>query len=226
MKDRKAYIIDLLRETYQGASTELEFETPFQLLVATMLAAQSTDKQVNKVTRVLFQDYGTPLSMDTLSAEEIAEKINSVGLYRNKSKAIKAMSHLLLERYEAQVPSVLEALISLPGVGRKTANVVLSNAFDIPAFAVDTHVFRTSRRLGLASGNTPEKVEQELMQVFQKEDWKDAHHWLIFHGRRTCMAKKPACQRCTLAQLCDSEDKILDQGEVEGEDKRQQQSQV
>ncbi|QRN85976.1 endonuclease III [Clostridia bacterium] len=207
MSSKTKMIIDTLRETYQGADTELEFETPYQLLISTMMAAQSTDKQVNKVTRSLYLDYGNPESMAKLSQEELEKKIGSVGLYRNKAKNILATTKLLLEKQEGMVPKTLPELVALPGVGRKTANVVLSNAFGIPAFAVDTHVFRTSRRLGLAKGNTPEKVEQELMQVFERKDWKDAHHWLIFHGRRTCLARNPKCAICTLKDLCTSEDK-------------------
>ena len=207
MMDRIKEIIDRLRQTYLGADTELEFQTPYQLLVATMMAAQSTDKQVNKVTRGLFADQGDPESLARLSQEELMEKISSVGLYRNKAKNILAATEMILNLHEGLVPETLAELVKLPGVGRKTANVVLSNAFDIPAFAVDTHVFRTSRRLGLAQGNTPEKVEQELMAVFKPEDWKDAHHWLIFHGRRTCLARSPKCQICTLYELCESEDK-------------------
>lgn len=208
-KIREKKIIDLLRNTYGGATTELNYESAYQLLVATMMAAQSTDKQVNNVTKHLFVDYGTPSAMASLSWEELAEKIKGVGIYRNKSKAIVATSNIILDEYDGRVPNTLESLVSLPGVGRKTANVVLSNAFDIPAFAVDTHVFRTSRRLGLASGSSPDEVEQELMQVFAKEEWKDAHHWLIYHGRQVCAARRPQCPVCPLIDLCSSEDKIL-----------------
>lgn len=209
MKKRTEEIIELLRQTYLGADTELEYETPYQLLIATMMAAQSTDKQVNKVTRSLFADEGEPQAMVRLSQEELERKIGSVGLYRNKAKNILETSNILLEEHDGLVPMTLAELVKLPGVGRKTANVVLSNAFDIPAFAVDTHVFRTSRRLGLAEGSTPEKVEQELMRTFQRVDWKDAHHWLIFHGRRTCLARNPKCGICTLKELCTSEDKSI-----------------
>lgn len=206
-RKRKEQIIERLRATYRDAQTELLFETPYQLLVATMMAAQSTDRQVNKVTRGLFADHPDASQMVRLRAEELEGLISSVGLYRNKAKHILAMSELLLERHAGEVPPRLEDLVALPGVGRKTANVVLSNAFGIPAFAVDTHVFRTARRLGLSTGKTPQAVEQDLMRVFNRSDWGDAHHWLIHHGRRVCLAKRPRCVHCPLRDLCDSPDR-------------------
>lgn len=204
-------ILERLSKMYPSPRTELEFETPFQLLVATMLAAQSTDRQVNKVTARLFDAYGTPETMATLSAEQLEPWVNSVGLYRNKSRAITETARILMGQYGGDVPKTREELESLPGVGRKTANVVLSNAFDIPAFAVDTHVFRVARRLGLSDGKNPLEVEQDLCRLIEPEDWKDAHHWLIFHGRRVCAARSPRCGNCGLEDLCRSEDRVKTQ---------------
>lgn len=206
-KDRTQQIIGRLRDAYRDAQTELLFDTPYQLLVATMMAAQSTDRQVNKVTRGLFADHPDAEHMIRLSQKELEGRISSVGLYRNKAKHILAMSEILLARHAGDVPPRLEDLVALPGVGRKTANVVLSNAFGIPAFAVDTHVFRTARRLGLSTGNTPQAVEQDLMRVFERSDWGDAHHWLIHHGRQVCLARRPRCTVCALRDLCDSPDR-------------------
>lgn len=207
---RQKEIRDILAATYQGATTELIYRTPFQLLIATMMAAQSTDVQVNKVTAQLFKDYGTARAMASLSARELAEKIKTVGLYRNKSKNMQATAQIITADLGGKVPQTLEGLTALPGVGRKTANVVLSNAFDIPAFAVDTHVFRTARRLGLSRKKTPEGVEEDLMRVFDESEWKDAHHWLIYHGRRTCPARRPKCPICPLSHICRSKDKVTD----------------
>lgn len=204
-------ILERLSKMYPSPRTELEFETPFQLLVATMLAAQSTDRQVNRVTARLFDAYGTPETMATLSAEQLEPWVSSVGLYRNKSRAITETARILMGQYGGDVPKTREELESLPGVGRKTANVVLSNAFDIPAFAVDTHVFRVARRLGLSDGKNPLEVEQDLCRLIEPEDWKDAHHWLIFHGRRVCAARSPRCGNCGLEDLCRSEDRVKTQ---------------
>jgi len=201
-------ILERLRKMYPSPRTELEFETPFQLLVATMLAAQSTDRQVNKVTARLFDAYGTPEAMATLSAEQLEPWVSSVGLYRNKSRAITETARIIIGKYGGDVPETREELESLPGVGRKTANVVLSNAFDVPAFAVDTHVFRVARRLGLSGGKNPLEVEKDLCRLIDPGDWKDAHHWLIFHGRRVCAARSPRCGNCGLEDLCRSEDKV------------------
>lgn len=204
-------ILERLSKMYPSPRTELEFETPFQLLVATMLAAQSTDRQVNRVTARLFDAYGTPETMATLSAEQLEPWVSSVGLYRNKSRAITETARILMGQYGGDVPKTREELESLPGVGRKTANVVLSNAFGIPAFAVDTHVFRVARRLGLSDGKNPLEVEQDLCRLIEPEDWKDAHHWLIFHGRRVCAARSPRCGNCGLEDLCRSEDRVKTQ---------------
>lgn len=195
-------VMRLLAEAYPSAHCELEFATPWQLLVAAILAAQSTDQQVNKLTRPLFAKYPTPHALAQLSLEELEQQIKGVGLYHNKAKNILATCRILLDQYGGEVPASLESLVQLPGVGRKTANVVLSNAFDIPAFAVDTHVLRVSRRLGLTEQNTPDKVEADITTVLPPAQWKDAHHWLIWHGRRTCHARKPACERCPVQIIC------------------------
>jgi len=200
--NREERILKTLEELYPEPKSELKFTTPFELLVATMLAAQSTDRQVNKITAGLFTKYNRPEQLARLTSEELAEEIKGCGLYRNKSQNIVSMSRNLMDRFNGQVPSTLEELITLPGVGRKTANVVLSNAFNIPALAVDTHVFRVSHRLDLARGKTPLETERELTALIPREKWSDAHHWLIFHGRRVCKARKPLCAGCPLHADC------------------------
>jgi endonuclease-3 len=198
----KEKILALLKACYPEVKSGLRFSNPFELLVATILSAQSTDKQVNKVTQNLFKKYSDAESISRLSPEELAEEIKSIGLYKNKSKNIIATCKMLTESYGGRVPSTLEELMSLPGVGRKTANVVLSNAFNIPAIAVDTHVLRVANRLGLAESDDPLKTEEQLMTVIPREDWSDAHHWLIWHGRLVCKARNPQCEKCRLKDLC------------------------
>lgn len=195
-------VMAVLATVYPNAHCELKFETPFQLLVATILSAQSTDEQVNKLTKDLFAKYPTVETMAELSIDELEEHIKGVGLFRNKAKHIAATCQILLQEYGGQVPRTREVLMALPGVGRKTANVVLANAFNIPAFAVDTHVLRVSRRLGLTRGRTPDQVEAELTALLPEEQWVHAHHWLIWHGRRQCYARRPQCDTCPLALLC------------------------
>lgn len=195
-------VLELLSKVYPDAHCQLNFKTPFQLLIATILSAQSTDEQVNRMTAIFFADYPSLERMAELSVKQIEEYIKGVGLYRNKAKYIAATCRLLLDEYGGSVPATREELMKLPGVGRKTANVVLANAFHIPALAVDTHVYRVSKRLGLASGNTPDKVEAELTALLPREDWLQAHHWLIWHGRRQCFARRPQCQSCSLAEIC------------------------
>lgn len=195
-------ILSALNELYPDPRTELNFETPFQLLVATMLSAQTTDRQVNRITEKLFQKYKTPQEFTVLTTEQLEEDIKSCGLYKNKAKNIVATSRILVEKYQSTVPDDFDQLVNLPGVGRKTANVVLANAFGKDAIAVDTHVFRVSNRLGLAQSNTPEKTEEDLKKVIPSRDWNRAHHWLIFHGRRVCKAQKPLCSECQLSRCC------------------------
>ena len=182
--------------------TELEYATPYQLLVAVVLSAQSTDKGVNRATGPLFKAYPTPQAMAQLSVEQIANYIQTIGLYRTKAKNVVALTRLLLEHYGGEVPHDRAALEALPGVGRKTANVVLNIVFGEPTIAVDTHIFRVSNRTGLATGKTPEAVEQKLMKVVPKSFRLHAHHWLILHGRYTCKARTPDCPNCIVHDLC------------------------
>jgi endonuclease-3 len=193
-----------LRDAYPDARCGLNFGSPFQLLVATMLSAQCTDKCVNQVTSPLFTDASTPEAILRLGEEGLRERIRACGLAPTKSKNIIATCRLLIANHGGQVPADLESLTALPGVGRKTANVVLANAFGRPAFAVDTHVFRVSRRLGLAAGKNPAEVETELTRAIPPPDWLDTHHQLIAHGRRLCSARAPRCQSCPLAVDCPS----------------------
>lgn len=195
--------VEILQQMYSGAKCALNFNSPYELLIATMLSAQCTDERVNIVTSVLFKEYNTPEKMVTLTEGELGEIIKSCGFYKNKSKNILATSRELLMKYKGEVPKTMEQLVELPGVGRKTANVVLSNAYGVPAIAVDTHVFRVSNRLGLAKGNTPEEVEEQLMKNIPKKLWSDAHHYIIWHGRKICNSRKPKCDECPLAPYCD-----------------------
>ena len=199
MTKNEREILRLLREKYENYKTGLEFRNPFELVIATMLSAQATDKQVNKVTKRLFEKYPTVYEMHI---QEIEQEINSVGLYKNKSKHIKGICKKLLDDFGGIVPNNRHDLESLPGVGRKTANVVLCNAFNIPAFAVDTHVFRVSQRLGLAQGKTVAQVEEALMRKLPQKYWCGAHHWIIWHGREFCKARNPLCEECFLFTNC------------------------
>lgn len=196
-----------LAEANPNPTTELEFGSPFQLLVAVVLSAQSTDKGVNIATRKLFAAAPTPEAMLTLGDEGVAETIKTIGLFRNKARNTVALSRLLLERHGGEVPHDRTALEALPGVGRKTANVVLNTVFGDPVMAVDTHIFRLSNRTGLAPGKDVVAVEKGLMRRIPKAYLKDAHHWLILHGRYVCTARKPLCGQCTVRDLCDFRDK-------------------
>ena len=181
---------------------ELEYATPFQLLVAVVLSAQATDKGVNRATRPLFRAHPTPREMVALGEEGIADYIQTIGLYRTKAKNVARLSQLLLERHGGEIPDQREALEALPGVGRKTANVVLNIAFGQPTIAVDTHIFRIGNRTGLAPGKDVEAVEQKLLKVVPAEFRLHAHHWLILHGRYTCKARSPDCVHCGVFDLC------------------------
>ena len=195
-------VLHELEVLYPDAKPALRFSSPYELLVAVILSAQCTDERVNKVTEKLFAKYNTPERMLALSQEELEGYIFSCGFYHNKAAHILSASRDILEKFGGKVPSSLEELTTLAGVGRKTANVVYAVAFGGDAIAVDTHVFRVSNRLGLAEGNTPEKVEKGLMRVIPKKEWSRAHHLLIYHGRRVCHSQKPNCQECTLADMC------------------------
>ncbi len=191
-----------LLQMYPDADTELEFKTNYQLLVAVILSAQCTDKRVNVVTGELFKDYGTPEKMVTLSEEELQKKIFSCGFYKNKAKNILATSKILVEKFNGEVPSDLETLRTLPGVGRKTANVVAAVAFNIPAIAVDTHVFRVANRIGLANAKDELHTELQLQKAIPENMWLKAHHLIIWHGRRCCESRKPKCENCLLTEEC------------------------
>lgn len=196
-------VLQTLNETYAGAKCGLDFTSHYELLVSTILSAQCTDERVNIVTKELYKEYNTPEAIATLSEEELGEKIKSCGFYKNKSKNILGATKLILEKHKGEVPSTMEELIELPGVGRKTANVVLSNAFGVPAIAVDTHVFRVSNRIGIATGKNVEVVEGQLMKNIPREMWSEAHHYIIWHGRKICKARKPNCEICPIAPYCE-----------------------
>jgi endonuclease-3 len=207
MDKRQKAIIARLAKEYADAQSALCYKNPFELLIAVILSAQCTDKRVNAITGRLFPRYGSPAAFAALPVEELEGLIRDCGLFHAKAKNIKATCQLLVDKFAGKVPAKMEELVSLPGVGRKTANVVLSQAFGVPAIAVDTHVFRVSHRLGLAAGADVEKTERELMALLPKRDWGAAHHWLIWHGRLVCRARNPLCGQCLLSDLCEAKDK-------------------
>lgn len=200
--EKQKKMLKILEKSYPDARPALHFQSPFQLLVAVLLSAQCTDERVNIVTKELFSVAPDAFAMDQLGEDAIREIIKSCGLYKNKAKNIASLSRILVDQYHGEVPSDRESLESLPGIGRKSANVVMSVAFGIPALAVDTHVFRVSRRMGFSDGNDVMKVEQDLMNLIPESRWCEAHHWLIFHGRRVCKAQNPRCNDCPLAEEC------------------------
>ncbi|RCW22077.1 DNA-(apurinic or apyrimidinic site) lyase /endonuclease III [Ciceribacter lividus] len=189
---------------------ELEHVNAFTLVVAVALSAQATDVGVNKATRALFKVADTPQKMLDLGEERLRDYIKTIGLYRNKAKNVIALSRKLIEDFGGEVPRTREELVTLPGVGRKTANVVMSMAFGIPTIAVDTHIFRIANRIRLAPGKTPDEVEEKLLRVIPPEYLYHAHHWLILHGRYVCKARRPECERCVIADLCKSPEKSCD----------------
>lgn len=205
-------VIEEIFRRFQAADPEpkgeLEYVNPYTLLVAVVLSAQATDTGVNKATRALFKAADTPKRMVALGEDRVREHIRTIGLYRNKAKNVIALSEQLLAQHGGQVPREREALEALPGVGRKTANVVLNIAFGEPTIAVDTHLFRLANRLGIAPGTTPLEVEQGLLRVVPATYLLHAHHWLILHGRYICQARKPKCGACLIADLCRSKDKV------------------
>ncbi|MGQ9629329.1 MAG: endonuclease III [bacterium] len=202
VKDRVRKIVGILKAEYPDARCSLRFENPLELLVATILSAQCTDERVNSVTETLFEKYRSAADYAAAPPEVLEEDIKSTGFYRNKAKRIIECCRALVEEYGGAVPDSPEELVQLKGVGRKTANVVLGNAFGIPAIAVDTHVKRVSNRLGLTSSTDPDKIEADLMEVIPREDWTVFSHLLVYHGRTVCQARKPLCQRCRIAPLC------------------------
>lgn len=195
-------ILQILAKSYPNPQTALKHSSPFQLLIATILSAQCTDKRVNIITRDLFAKYPTVEDFNCLSIIELEELIKTAGLWRTKAKNIKQACKLIIDDFNGIVPKTRTELMQLPGVGRKTANVILANAFGIPAFAVDTHVHRVANRLGLASSKNVENTERQLMAAIPQKLWIDAHHWLIFHGRNICKAKQPLCDKCPLSKVC------------------------
>lgn len=206
-KDKIKLILERLETIYPEAKTALKFETPFQLLVATILSAQTTDDRVNKVTATLFKKMPTPQDFAKASIEEIMDEIKSVNFYKNKAKNIKSCAEILINEFDGKVPNNMEDLIKLPGVARKTANIVLSEAYGInEGIAVDTHVRRLAQRLGLSKNTEPEKIERDLMEITPKTRWRDISNLLILHGRKICQAKKPKHSECVLFDICPSRD--------------------
>ncbi|MEG0257750.1 MAG: endonuclease III [Christensenella sp.] len=200
--DKNSEIIERLRTEYSDVRSALVYENPFELLVATILAAQCTDVRVNIVTKELFRRYKTPMELARADVAEVESYIKTCGLYKNKAKNLVECAKRLVSEYGGVVPCTMEELVTLAGVGRKTANVVLAFAFGLPAFPVDTHVGRVSNRIGFAHSDNPNVVERQATQIIKKEDWSQAHHWLIWHGRRVCKAQKPLCDICCIADLC------------------------
>jgi len=201
--DKRRQIFERLRAANPHPTTELEYTTPFELLIAVILSAQATDVSVNKATRKLYPVANTPAAIYALGVDGLIPYVQTIGLYKTKAKNVIETCRLLVEQYDGQVPREREALQALPGVGRKTANVVLNTAFGVPAMAVDTHIFRVSNRTGIAPGKNVDIVEQKLMKFVPPEFLMDAHHWLILHGRYTCLARTPQCWNCVILDLCE-----------------------
>jgi endonuclease-3 len=208
--DKRRKIFERLRAANPNPTTELVYRTPFELLVAVVLSAQATDKSVNLATASLFQKYNTPHAIVELGVAGLESYIKTIGLFRTKAKNVVALSKLLIEKHGGEVPAEREALEALPGVGRKTANVVLNTAFGEPTVAVDTHIFRVANRTGLAPGKDPREVEDRLLKFTPPEFLKNAHHWLILHGRYVCLARKPGCPECLIRDLCEFKQKTKD----------------
>lgn len=204
MTERVGEIVERLKEAYPDVRCELDYETPLQLLIATVLSAQTTDKQVNKVTAKLFADCPDLDSLLRLSKDQIKDYIHTLGFYNAKADHLYLLFRQLADEFGGEVPQTMQELTRLSGVGRKTANVVMSNAFGVPAIAVDTHVFRVSNRIGLAHADSVEKTEEQLMEAIDRELWTLCHHLLIFHGRRCCSARKPNCETCVIRQYCEA----------------------
>lgn len=205
---KREAIFSRFKEANPAPTTELVYRNPFELLIAVILSAQATDVSVNKATKLLFKDAPTPEQMLKLGAIELKKYIQSIGLYNTKAENIIKTCDILLNKHKGEVPKDRIALEALPGVGRKTANVVLNTAFGYPTIAVDTHIFRVSNRTGLAVGKTPLEVEKKLLKFVPKSYQKDAHHWLILHGRYTCTARKPNCSSCLIQDLCEFPEKL------------------
>jgi endonuclease-3 len=208
-KDKRIAIFSALRERMPAPTTELEYASPFELLIAVILSAQATDVSVNKATARLYPVANTPEALLALGVDELKRYIRTIGLYNSKAENIIKTCRLLVDKHDGQVPRTRAELEALPGVGRKTANVILNTAFGEPTIAVDTHIFRVANRTGLAKGKTPLEVEKRLVRLTPDEFRKDAHHWLILHGRYTCKARKPLCGECPIAEWCEYTKKEL-----------------
>lgn len=208
-KAQREEVLRILEDTYKDTKTALNYNSPFELLVAVILSAQCTDERVNIITARMFPRLNTPEKMGALTLEELETEIRDCGLYHAKAKNILATCHMLVERFNSTIPSDIKTLMELPGVGQKTANVVASIVYNVPAIAVDTHVFRVSHRLGMAKGADPLATEKELQKAIPKAKWSDAHHWFIWHGRKVCKARKPLCQECPLVELCPFKEKYF-----------------
>ena len=208
-RDKRISIYSTLRERMPEPTTELEYETPFELLIAVILSAQATDVSVNKATQKLYPVANTPESIHALGVEGLKPYIKTIGLFNSKAENIIKTCRILLDEHGGEVPRTRAALEALPGVGRKTANVILNTAFGEPTIAVDTHIFRVANRTGLAKGKTPLEVEKRLVRLTPDEFRKDAHHWLILHGRYTCKARKPLCSECPIVEWCEFKRKEL-----------------
>ncbi|MGB6103625.1 MAG: endonuclease III [Pusillimonas sp.] len=206
---KRTEIFRRLQAANPTPTTELEYDSTFQLLIAVILSAQATDRSVNLATRKFFPEHGTPAGLLALGEAGLAERIKTIGLYKTKARNVIMTCRLLIDLHRGQVPEDREALEALPGVGRKTANVVLNTAFGHPTVAVDTHIFRVSNRTRIASGKTVLEVERKLNKVIPKPFLQDAHHWLILHGRYVCVARKPKCPQCGIADLCEYKDKTV-----------------
>ncbi|MDG9671766.1 endonuclease III [Hahella sp. CR1] len=209
-KQKRAEIFARLKAENPNPTTELEYNTPFELLIAVVLSAQATDVGVNKATRKLYPVANTPEAIYALGVEGLKEYIKTIGLFNSKAENVIKTCKILIEQHNSEVPQTREALEALPGVGRKTANVVLNTAFRQPAMAVDTHIFRVSNRTNIAPGKNVLEVEHKLMKHVPKEYLMDAHHWLILHGRYICTARKPRCGACVISDLCEFKEKVLD----------------
>ena len=203
------HLFQILSKANSNPKTELEFTNPYTLIVAVVLSAQATDVSVNKVTKTLFEKAHTPEAMVKLGISQIKKHIRTIGLYNTKAENVFKMSQILIDKHNSSVPEDRKSLEALPGVGRKTANVVMNEAFGAPTIAVDTHIFRVGNRTGLAPGKTPDYVEKELLRRVPEKWKKGAHHWLILHGRYICKARKPACSDCLVSHLCCFQDKIF-----------------
>jgi len=207
-KEKAKKIFEVLKGVHPDARVLLNYSSPFELLVATILAAQCTDERVNKVTPSLFREYHDPQTMAQADIEKLQELIKQTGFFKSKAKSLKEMSSALVEKFNGKVPETMDQMVSLPGVGRKTASVVLGNCFGVPAIIVDTHVRRVAIRLGLSDSNDPDKIEKDLCKLISQEEWTNFSYYLNFHGRYTCMAKKPLCRECRIKKLCSYPDKM------------------